>query len=165
MSDLVTKLGIDWKLLLAQIVNFLVLLWVLKRFAYGPIIRALAKRSKTIEQSLVQAKEIETERNRLAEEKQAELAKARAAAQQLLGEARQDAEAFLAQSREQAKQEAAAVVKAASQEAKRTKDAIVAEAKQELADVVVASAEKVIRVKLDTAADRKLVDEALREMT
>ncbi|MBI4089959.1 MAG: F0F1 ATP synthase subunit B [Candidatus Kerfeldbacteria bacterium] len=165
MSDLVAKLGIDWKLLLAQIVNFLVLLWVLKRFAYGPIMRALDNRSKRIEQSLAHATAIEAERTKLEEGKQAELQQARVEAQALLGQARQDAEAFLAQAREQAKMEAAGVVKSASQEARRMKNEIVAEAKQELADVVAASAEKVIRVKLDASADRKLIDEALREMT
>ena len=49
MSELFSKLGIDWKLLIAQIINFLVLLFVLYKFAYRPILSMLEKRTKKIE--------------------------------------------------------------------------------------------------------------------
>ena len=38
MSELLSKLGIDWRLLIAQLINFLILLFVLRRFAYKPIL-------------------------------------------------------------------------------------------------------------------------------
>ena len=55
MQELITKLGIDWKFLIAQIVNFLVLLFVLYKFAYGPILAMLEKRQKKIEKGLKDA--------------------------------------------------------------------------------------------------------------
>ena len=57
MSELLTKLGIDLKLLVAQIVNFLILLLVLYKFAYGPIVAMLEKRQKKIEKGLKEAEE------------------------------------------------------------------------------------------------------------
>lgn len=48
MNELIGHLGIDWKLLLAQAVNFFVLLYVLKRFAYGPIMKMLKNRQNRI---------------------------------------------------------------------------------------------------------------------
>ncbi|RME59274.1 ATP synthase F0 subunit B [Candidatus Parcubacteria bacterium] len=55
MQELLTKLGIDWKLLLAQIVNFLVLLLVLKKFVYQPIIHVLHERKRKIQEGIEKA--------------------------------------------------------------------------------------------------------------
>ena len=52
MSELIHEFGIDWKLLLAQAVNFFVLLYVLKRFAYTPILNMLRKRREEIEKGI-----------------------------------------------------------------------------------------------------------------
>ena len=54
--EVLAKIGVDWKLLLAQVVNFLVLLWVLRRFAYRPMLEFLEKRTKRIESGLRDAK-------------------------------------------------------------------------------------------------------------
>ncbi|MDE1970297.1 MAG: F0F1 ATP synthase subunit B [Patescibacteria group bacterium] len=61
MSDFITHFGIDWKLLLAQIVNFGVLLFLLKRFVYGPILTILKTRKEKIEQGLQYARDAEEE--------------------------------------------------------------------------------------------------------
>ena len=57
--ELITKLGIDWKLLIAQVINFFILLFVLHRFAYRPILKMLKKRTDTIDKSLSDVKQIE----------------------------------------------------------------------------------------------------------
>jgi len=56
MAELLEKLGLDWKLLLAQAVNFLAILFVLRLAAYKPIMRLLEARKKKIEQGLIDAK-------------------------------------------------------------------------------------------------------------
>ena len=53
--EVLAKLGIDWKLLLAQAVNFAVLFWVLRRYAYQPMLDFLEKRTIKIEQGLKDA--------------------------------------------------------------------------------------------------------------
>ena len=57
MSELLSHLGIDWKLLLAQVVNFTILIVVLKKFAYGPILGMLKKRRDDIEEGLKASEE------------------------------------------------------------------------------------------------------------
>lgn len=52
MSELISHLGIDWKLLLAQAVNFFALLYILKRFAYQPVMRMLKERRDKIEEGV-----------------------------------------------------------------------------------------------------------------
>ncbi len=57
MSDLLSKLGINGQLLLAQAVNFLILLYLLNRFAYKPLLKAMKDRRTRIEEGLTKAKE------------------------------------------------------------------------------------------------------------
>ena len=84
MSELLNKLGIDYKLLIAQIINFLVLLFVLWKFAYGPILAILEKRQKKIEKGLADAEAAE-KRLEESEKKQKEvLRKARTEAKEIV---------------------------------------------------------------------------------
>ncbi len=57
MGDLIEQLGINWKLLLSQAVNFFLILIVLKTFIYKPILDLLKKRSEKIEEGLAKAEE------------------------------------------------------------------------------------------------------------
>jgi flagellar biosynthesis/type III secretory pathway M-ring protein FliF/YscJ len=84
---------IDWLTVAAQIVNFLVLVWLLQRFLYRPITRAMARREERIETRLSEAKaareEVEAEAGRLREQQQA----LEASREEMLSEARQEADA------------------------------------------------------------------------
>ena len=57
MEEFISKLGIDWRLLASQIVNFLVLIAVLRAFAYKPILKILKERRAKIEEGLAKASE------------------------------------------------------------------------------------------------------------
>ena len=59
MAELIQNFGLDWRLLLAQAVNFFILLFLLKRFAYGPILNALKTRKTKIEEGIRFGKEAE----------------------------------------------------------------------------------------------------------
>lgn len=60
MQDFIQKLGIDWKLLASQIFNFLLVVLILRKFAYGPILKMLKSRREKIEEGLRKATEAET---------------------------------------------------------------------------------------------------------
>ena len=59
MNELIKQFGINWRLLLAQAVNFLVLLYILKRFAYTPILNMLRKRKEEIAKGILLRDEAE----------------------------------------------------------------------------------------------------------
>ena len=59
MQELLSQLGIDWRLLVSQALNFLLLLAVLRIFAYGPIVKILKERKKRIEEGLEKSEEAE----------------------------------------------------------------------------------------------------------
>lgn len=77
MSELIHQLGIDWKLFLAQAINFVLVFLVLKKFIYKPVLRILDERRKKIEDGLLKSKEaeqrlLETEKIKLQKIKEAE---------------------------------------------------------------------------------------------
>jgi F-type H+-transporting ATPase subunit b len=60
MNALISQFGLDWKLFLSQLVNFALILVILRAFVYKPLISLLNKRRDKIEQGLVKAKEAES---------------------------------------------------------------------------------------------------------
>ena len=87
MSELIKHFGIDWKLLAAQVVNFAILLFLLKRFAYKPILGMLKKRREEIEKGLKFTKDAETKLNLIGEEREEVLKTARQEALKIVGDA------------------------------------------------------------------------------
>ena len=88
MSDsLISQLGIDPSLLLAQIVNFTILLLVLRKFLYKPMLDMFHKRSSTIAKSIREAKKIEEDVKKLEETKENEMRQARVQAKDIVNQA------------------------------------------------------------------------------
>ena len=162
--EVLAKLGVDWKLLLAQVVNFLILLFVLRRFAYKPMLKFLDDRSKKIEAGLRDAK--------LATEKLAEIeAKERA----VLEEARKESAAMIARTRESAEKTAQKIMIESREESERAlnetrrkieaeRESMRTDMKRELAGLVLLATEKVLEEKLKSADDSELIRKAVEKM-
>lgn len=162
-EDIFTALGIDWRLLILQIVAFLILVWLLGKFVYPLLMKSVDERQKNIEEAAQAAKKAQES----AAESEAETA-------ELLAEARKEAAEIVAT----AKGEAADMVATSEAKAKSTAEKIVADAhaqiekdidkaRRELHDqtleLVALATEKIIRKKLDPKADAALISEALKE--
>lgn len=65
----------DWSTFVLEIINFLILVWILKHFLYRPVLRVIARRHADIEQAMVDARRIETEANELKRQSMRELAR------------------------------------------------------------------------------------------
>lgn len=163
-SDLFGVLGIDLKLLILQSIAFLIMLWVLKKFVYPPLTRALDERQKTVEEGLRAAKEAEEN-----------AAKSQAEIEKILATARKEANGIIAT----AKSEAVASIEAAEAKAKTKAQRIVEQAHEQLdqdvrearktlrkdtVELVTLATEKVLAAKLDAVQDAKLVETAIKEM-
>ena len=109
--EALANLGINGKLLLAQAINFLVLLYILKRFAYKPMLEFLEKRTARIEKGLKDA-----------EAAQAKLKEIESEEKKVLGKARQEARLLLSETETQAKARDARMLAQAEGEAKRFLD-------------------------------------------
>ncbi len=100
--DILSQFGVNPLLLAAQVVNFLILLFVLKKFLYGPILKVLEKRKLTIEQSLKHAEEIEQKLVAISEEEEKRLIKASQEGEKIIKQASESSVAIIDESRKKA---------------------------------------------------------------
>ncbi len=164
MAELFEKLGIDWKLLSAQIVQFVLLIIVLRWLAYKPLLAMLEKRSKTIEKSLADAKKIEQNVAESQTDREKLLAETRKEAEVIVADARAAAEGVKTKLLEETKEKMDAMRKQTEMEAEATKNKVLQDAQSQLADLVVLASERVIKEKLSDTHDRKMIEEALAEV-
>lgn len=156
-------LGINWLNLLFQIVTFLLLLLILNRYAFPPLIRLLDQRSAQVRESLEAAER--ARQDVLAAEKRgvAELQEARVQAQEIVARAREQSEQTIAASRNAAREEAEKVRAQFEQQAQADFARSRQELREEVADLAILAASRVVRRSLDEKQHRQLIEETLRE--
>ncbi|NTW15817.1 MAG: F0F1 ATP synthase subunit B [Candidatus Moranbacteria bacterium] len=150
--EILTQIGIDGKLLLAQAVNFLILLAVLYRFAYKPMLSFLEKRTERIEKGLRDAEEAKRRLDEASKDKESILAEAREEARKLVEESRVSAEKRGADLVVEFERKAEKIVAEARERANEEREKLFREAKGEIAELVMATTEKVLREKLEGGA-------------
>jgi F-type H+-transporting ATPase subunit b len=147
MGELFATFGINWKLLIAQMINFSVLLAILWYFLYRPVMRIIDERRARIAEGVAKAQAADQR-----------LEEAKAEGDQMIGQAAREAEGLVANARVRAEERGSEIVKAAEERAAATvKDAHerAEEAKRqalkaterEIAKAAVLAAEKILREK------------------
>lgn len=164
MDELVKTFHIDWKLLIAQIINFAIVLGVLWYFALKPLMKVMKKRSEDIETSLKQAKEIEQKLSEAEESKEKVITEAKQEAQIIMEKTSKQAEAMKSEKLQQTREEMEKLATKAKADIQSEKEKMVGEAKTEVADLVVAATEKIIKKNVDTETNRKLVEDTVKKM-
>lgn len=162
--DFLDKLGIDYRLIIAQVVNFAILLFVLHRFAYKPILKVLAERRERIERSQKDAAALEERISKGEEERRERLNQAQQEADLIVSEARQQAETMREKMLEAAKAEVSAAMLEAASEARELKERALAEARVEVAGLVVDATEKILGEKLTEKRDRDFIERTIHEL-
>jgi len=157
--DALAPLGINLTFLITQIVNFVVLLLILRMWAWKPILRALEQRRERIAQGLEDARVAAEARANAEKEAQALLGRAQADANQKIREAAERAEQVAREIHAAAEKDAAAVRQAAAAEAEQTRTAALAELRGQVAALAIAAAQKLIGDSLDEKRQRHLVEE------
>jgi len=164
MSELVSQLGIDWRLLLAQVVNFLLLFWLLKRFAFAPLQVFLAKRQHEIKQGLDDAAKAAQDREELKMLRAQLTAKAQQEAQKIIDEARAKGASDYDSLMKQAEVKVQALATKARAQLTQEKKNMMRQAKNELGQLVMMAAQKLLHERVDEKKDREIVEQALREI-
>jgi F-type H+-transporting ATPase subunit b len=161
--DVLSNLGINLPGFLWHTFNFLLLLFLLSRILYKPIIGMLDERQRRIRESIDEAERVRAEAARADEERQAQLGRTRREIQDMLAQATQMAERIQSEARRDAEQRAQQIVDRARQEAEAERSQAMGELRREVANLAVMAAERVISRNLDGQAQRQLVDEFLAE--
>ena len=157
------SLGINLPILIAQLVNFTILLVVLRLVAWGPLIRMLDERRERIRESLAAAEEMKSKAAESDRQLHDQIESARREGQALVAQAQEISARIQADARTQAQADAEVTLARARNEIQLERDSAIADLRKEFADLTIAAAEKVINQSLDRNAHRRLIDEALAE--
>jgi F-type H+-transporting ATPase subunit b len=146
------------------ILTFLILVALLARFAWRPLLQALERRQATIVQSLEDAQRARQELERLQRESTQIMAQARAEAESMLARSRSDAEALREELKQKARTEAAAIVKNAERQIQLETARAVQQIRHEAVDLSVAIASKILRRQVTREDNEALIQEALKQV-
>ena len=157
-------LGINWKLFIAQLVNFGIVLFIFWKWVVKPLGTTLTNRQERIEQGLKNADYMEVEKKKFEEWKLAEMKKVRTEADHILRTTTDTANKIKQETIFDAQQQANKVLDQAKANIESEKTQMMKEAKSELATLVVAASEKIIRGKLDPKKDHELIEMSMKGM-
>lgn len=157
------QLGINLPGLVAQIINFSLLLALLYMVLYRPVVGMLDRRAARIKESLEKADEVRREAARMEQEFQARLEEARREGQAILAQATQVGERVRQEAREQALKEAEELLVRARNEVALERERAVAQIRREFADLTILAASKVINRSLNKEDHRRLIEQTLAE--
>ncbi len=162
MGSLIETFHIDVKLLIAQIINFAIVISVLYYFALKPLIKVMRDRTAKIEKSLEDAKRIDEKMDKTEAEYKEALASAKKEANEILTQARADADVKKEELVKKAKEEIGKLINEEKAKMQQEKARTLKEIRSEVADLVAAGLEKVLEKKIDGKTDKELIKKLIK---
>ena len=154
----------DPGLFIWTILTFLVLVTLLARFAWRPLLQALDSRQELIRKSLDDAQQAKQELERLQHESAQIIRQARIDAEAVVAQSRSDAAKLREELRQKAKTEADGIVRNAERQIQLETQRALQQIRQEAVDLSVMIASKILRRNLTKEDNEKLIDEALKQV-
>lgn len=139
------------------VVIFLALLFLLRKFAWGPILGMMEAREDRIRGALDESAAARAEAAKLLEEHKAQLADARRQASEIVAEGKAAGDRLRKEIEEKARDEAQYIIESARREIEREKDQAISELRRESVDLALAAAAKLMGERMDQPRDRELV--------
>lgn len=162
--EILDALGIKFPELLTQIVGFLIAVWILKKFAWKPLLGMLEQRRTKIKSDLDAAEQTKVDADELLSQYQAKLKDIDAEARAKIQDAVADGNKVATEIREQARAEAKDIIAKAREELARDVAKAKIELRNDMVNMAVLATEKIIAEKLDDEKHRSLIDSFLDEV-
>ena len=147
------------------VITFIILLLVLKRVAWKPILTALDQREAAIKESLEKAEIAKEEAQKVLDENQANLAKAEEESKKIIEQGRVYAEKLKDQMLHESKLQAQKIISDASDEIERKKESAFNELKNQIAEIAVQAAEKILKENIDKERNKRIVNDYIGDIT
>jgi F-type H+-transporting ATPase subunit b len=154
----------DPGLFIWTILTFLVLVALLAKFAWRPLLQALDARQQTIARSLEEAQRARQELERIQRESAQMMAQARTEAESVIARSRSDAEALREELKQKARTEAASIVKNAEKQIQLETARAVQQIRAEAVDLSVAIASKILKRQVSKEDNQALIEETLKQV-
>ena len=147
-QGIVETFGIDWPMLIAQAINFLIVAFVIWKFAFSNILSTIKEREKQIADSLKNADRIKLELEETEKKQQETLQEASLSAKKTVTEAQDKAKAFIESQKEDARKQAEEIVEKAKIAMEQERQRVLKEAREEIASLVILTSSKVLEKEL-----------------
>lgn len=156
-------LGFNMPALVAQLINFALLLVIFRLLLYKPLLKILDERKQRIQEGLEASDEAKRRLSQTEQEVAKELEKARQQGQEQIAQAQQISARIQEESRQAARNEAEQILERARGEIQLERDSAIAALRREFAGLTITAAERVIHEELDENKHRRLIEEVLAE--
>jgi F-type H+-transporting ATPase subunit b len=155
--------GINWPGLLTQLISFIILFTLLKKFLYSPVIKMLEDRSEKIKSSLETAERVKQEAEQTTEVNETLMVKAREESQMLISEAREQARKIKDLEMEKSKEQIENERKRAIDEIKSEQEKIINNIRSEFSGLAISAAEKIVEKEVNEKNHDQLINSFLEK--
>jgi F-type H+-transporting ATPase subunit b len=157
------KLGLNINWFISQLVNFAILLFVLRRFLYKPMLEMLSNRQARIRESMDYAERVKQEAARAQQDYEKKIEESRREGQAIIAQATQQAERARNDILAKAQEEASEIKAKALEDVEYERKRVMAELRDEVAELAILAAGRVLGKALDEQTHRQVVDDFLAE--
>lgn len=164
MDQILNQFGIKPLLLAAQIVNFLVLLWILKKTLYKPILKVLEERKQKIAESLKNAEEIQKKLEQTELDREEKLTDAAREAKKMLEETSKSVTQIIEEAHIKASKDAENIISKGKESIKADREKMHQEMREELSRIITVALEKVTGKVITKNDQRKMVEDTVKRM-
>ena len=161
MQELITTFHIDWKLVIAQLINFVIVLFVLYKFAYGPILKMMTERTEKIEKGIENAKNAEKKLAEIKESERTALIEARRQSLEIVTKAEEVATKSKEEIMIVAKEQSKKILEKAEKDIEIERAKMMHEVKGYIAELVVASTGKIIGDSFNSKMDADFIKKSI----
>jgi F-type H+-transporting ATPase subunit b len=163
-QGIVETFGIDWPMLIAQAINFLIVAFVIWKFAFKNILSTIKEREKQIADSLRNADKIKLELEETEKQQQETLQEASLEAKKTISIAQEQAKAFIEEQKEDARKQAEEIITKAKLAMEQERELVLREAREEIASLVVLTTSKVLSKDLSEDEKERFSAKATEEL-
>ncbi len=163
--DILNQFGVKPILLAAQVVNFLILLFILKKFMYKPLLKVLETRKQKIADSLKNAEEIEKRLVETNEKMDLMIAKASDEAQKIIEESKKETALYLEETKVRGEKLSAEIIKKGQESLSLEKEKMEADIRLNLSELITLALQKVTGKTLSGKDEKDMIEKEIRQLS
>lgn len=161
MLDILGKVGFDWQVALANFINFVIIFFVLKKFAFEPINKIIKERQDKIALGIENAEKAKTELLMAEETGKEKISQAKTEANTIIGEAQKKGDQIVSTSQEDALSVKASILKDGEKQIAQKKESMLKELESETANIIIDGIEKILKENLTKEQQDSYIKKAL----
>ena len=163
-QDIAYTFGVDWPMLVAQSINFLIVAFIIWKFAFSNVLSTIKEREKQISDSLKNADRIKLELEETEKKQQETLKEASLEAKNTVALAEEKAKSYIESQKEDARKQAEEIISKARSAMELERERVLKDAKDEIASLVLLATTKVLQRELKEDEKAKFAERAAKEI-